>query len=120
MRSRDPRLYLTHILESAALIQSYVEGIRLTDFAEDQEKQDAVVRRIEIMGEAVKNLPVEIRSAHPEVPWARIAGMRDKVIHDYMGVDYELVWIVATQMLTSLREQVRTILDDLGPADGTA
>lgn len=87
MRSPDPRLYLTHILESIDLIESYVAGVNLVAFSEDHEKQDAVVRRLEIMGEAVKNLTPELRAEHPEVPWARIAGMRDKVIHDYMRVD---------------------------------
>lgn len=108
------------MLESIELVESYVEGADLTSFSEDQEKQDAVVRRIEIMGEAVKNLPADLRAAHPDVPWTQIAGMTDKVIHDYMGVDYELVWTVATEMLGPLRDQIRDILDGLGPGSGTA
>lgn len=96
MTQHDPRLYLTHIIESIELAMSYVAGLDLSEFAEDQATQDAVVRRIEIIGEAVKNLPPHLRSAHPDIPWTSIAGMRDKVIHDYMGVDYELVWAVAT------------------------
>ena len=113
MSEKDPTLYLKHILESITLVESYVQGVKLAAFSEDQQKQDAIVRRIEIMGEAVKNLPMSLRSAYPDVPWARIAGMRDKVIHDYMGVDYELVWEVATVMLEPLRSQVASILADL-------
>lgn len=110
MRNADPRLYLTHILESADLIESYVAGVDLLNFSEDRQRQDAVVRRLGIIGEAVKNLPQELRAQHPDVPWARIAGMRDKVIHDYMGVDYELVWTVATEMVAGLKQQVQVIL----------
>jgi len=109
----DPRLYLTHILESIQLIESYVAEIDLPAFARDQEKQDAVVRRIEIMGEAVKNLSAALRKANPQVPWTRIAGMRDKVIHDYMGVDAELVWTVATTLLKELKSDLQAILDGL-------
>jgi uncharacterized protein with HEPN domain len=112
----DPRLYLTHILDSIDLIESYVSGIDLPSFAEDQEKQDAVVRRIEIMGEAVKKLPTDVRNANPHVPWTRIAGMRDKVIHDYMGGDCELVWAVATTMLEPLKRDVSAILGGLDEA----
>lgn len=79
-----------------------------------------MVRRFEIMGEAVKNLPSDLRLANPDVPWVRIAGMRDKVIHDYMRVDYELVWTVATELLIPLRIQIQRILDGLEPPRGTA
>lgn len=120
MTQHDPRIYLTHIVESIELVESYVAKADLVSFSEDQEKQDAVVRRIEIMGEAVKNLPADLRVAHPDVPWTQIAGMRDKVIHDYMGVDYELVWTVATELLSPLKDQVQRILDERGPAGRTA
>lgn len=81
--------------------------------------QDAVIRRNEIIGEAVKNLPTEMRDAAPGVPWRRIAGMRDKVVHDYMGVDIEMVWTVVDRDLPELAREVHGLLEqqrgDEGP-----
>jgi uncharacterized protein with HEPN domain len=116
----DPALYLTHILESADLIESYVRGFDFETFRSDQQRQDAVVRRIEIMGEAVKNLPAALRTSNPHVPWARVAGMRDKVIHDYFGVDVALVWSVATTQLAQLKTDVQAILNKLQSSSGGA
>lgn len=114
MSGKDPALYLNHILDSIGLIQRYVRDADFESFLDDQEKQDAIVRRIEIMGEAVKNLPNDVRGANANVPWAQIAGMRDKVIHDYMGVDPELVWTVAKELVGPLKTQIAEILEDLG------
>jgi uncharacterized protein with HEPN domain len=108
--SKDPAVYLSHILECIDLVETYISGLELADFEEQQQTQDAVLRRIEIIGEAVKNLPEDLREANPTVPWKRIAGTRDKVIHDYLGVDVELIWNVAKNLLPELRAQVQTIL----------
>ena len=119
MKDRDPSLYLTHILESIELVRAYVEGVDLRRFSDSQQLQDAVIRRIEIIGEAVKNVPAEMRDAAPGVPWRRIAGMRDKVVHDYMGVDIEMVWTVVHRDLPELGLAVRGLLEqqrgDEGP-----
>ena len=120
MKDRDPSLYLFHVLESIEFVRGYVESVDFRQFSENQQLQDAVIRRIEIIGEAVKNLPAEMRDAAPGVPWRRIAGMRDKVVHDYMGVDIELVWTVVHRDLPELAVAVRGLLErqrcDEGPA----
>jgi len=120
VKDRDPILYLTHVLESIELASAYVEGVDFQRFSESQQLQDAVIRRVEIIGEAVKNLPAEIRDAAPDVPWRRIAGMRDKIVHDYMGVDIELIWAVVQRDLPRLARDVRGLVaqqrSDEGPA----
>ena len=97
-----------------------MEGVDFREFSESQKLQDAVIRRIEIIGEAVKNLPAEVRDAAPNVPWRRIAGMRDKVVHDYMGVDIELVWTVVQRDLPELAQEVRNLLTRWRSDEGSA
>ena len=111
--SKDPAVYLSHILECIDLVESYIAGMGLGEFEEKQQVQDAVLRRIEIIGEAVKNLPEDLRRENPQVSWKQIAGTRDKVIHDYLGVDVELIWNVADTLLPELRSQVHAILSSL-------
>lgn len=86
----------------------------LEEFVENHQTQDAVFRRLEVIGQAVKDLPSDLRERYPEVPWRRIAGMRDKLSHDYLGIDVEITWVAATGHLASFAAQVQEILRDLG------
>jgi uncharacterized protein with HEPN domain len=105
MSKRKPDVYLQDILVSIEYIQQFLEGVSEEKFYENVEKQDAVLRRLEIIGEAVKHLPDEIRENHPGIPWRQIAGMRDIIIHEYFGVTLEMVWIVATEDILDLKKE---------------
>ena len=111
---RDARIHIADILESIARIEEYTTGIRREDFLLAVQVQDAVLRRLEIIGEAVKHLPPEIRAAHSEVPWKEIAGLRDVLIHEYFGVKPERIWKVVAQDLPELKRLVQLIAQDLG------
>lgn len=106
---KDDKVYLLHIRDAIRRIRDYTtEGKEA--FLEDQETQDAVVRNLEIIGEAVKKLSATARQKGPEIPSKRIAGMRDKMIHEYFGVDLALVWDVVERDLGSLESRVGRLL----------
>ena len=111
MSKRKPDVYLQDILEGIEYIQRFLEGVSQEEFYENVEKQDAVLRRLEIIGEAVKHLPDKIRKNHPDVPWRQIAGMRDVIVHEYFGITLEMVWIVATEDIVDLKEEIAQILN---------
>jgi len=96
---KQDEVFLKHILESIEKIESFTEGVQKDEFMELEEKQDAVIRKIEIIGEAVKNVSDAIKEKYPEIPWIKIAGTRDKLIHEYHGVDLEIVWAVLKEEL---------------------
>lgn len=107
---KDDRVYLEHILGSAEKIGRFVTPGRDVFFADDM-AQDAVVRNLEIIGEATKQLSEGTRTAHPDVPWRAIARMRDRLIHAYFGVDWNLVWLTATNDVPQLAARVSQILE---------
>jgi uncharacterized protein with HEPN domain len=110
--TKDPRVYLAHILERANRIEVYLQGGE-TPFMHDVKTQDAVIRNFEVIGEAAKRVPPEYRAAHPSIPWQLMAGFRDVLIHGYEGVDLSRVWITATRDLPVVRDAIRAILPPL-------
>lgn len=110
MSRRKPDVYLQDILESIGHIQRFLEGVSEDKFYKNVEKQDAVLRRLEIIGEAVKHLPDEIREDHSDVPWRQITGMRDIIIHEYFGITLEMIWVVATEDILDLKTKVEEII----------
>ena len=109
----DVRVYLTDILESISQIEKYTKKISKDKFNKNVQVQDAVLRRLEIIGEAVKNIPENFRNLHPKIPWKKIAGMRDVLIHEYSGVDLKRVWKVIKEDLIELKKEVSEITKNL-------
>jgi len=107
--TRDPLVYVDDILESIARIQEYTSDLTEEEFLKNTEKQDAVIRRLEIIGEAVKNLPEKIRDHYDDIPWRKIAGLRDVLIHEYSGVKEKRVWKVIDQNLSEVKDKARQI-----------
>ena len=109
---KDDRIYLLHIRDALHHIRDYTRGGKEQFFA-DRRTQDAVVRNLEIIGEATKRISQSLKAAHPDVAWKPIAGMRDKLVHDYFGIDLQLVWDVIERDLPILQMKVSHWLDSL-------
>ncbi|HEX8275490.1 MAG TPA: DUF86 domain-containing protein [Longimicrobiaceae bacterium] len=110
--SFEPRDYVRHILTETEYLLRASEGISAEQFLADETLRRAFVRSLEIIGEAAKKLPSEFRAAHPHVEWHSMARMRDRLIHGYFGVDYELVWGVVRINIPDLHRDLRQILSE--------
>ena len=107
---RRDKEYLGDIREAMQRIVAYTADLSYEQFMNELKTQDAVVRNLEVIGEAAKKLSSHLRKAYPQIPWKGMAGMRDKVIHHYFGVNYDIVWTVAKQEVPGLLPQIEDIL----------
>ncbi len=110
---KDNKVYLRHILERAGRVEIYLQGVDWDDFQNDLKTIDAVVRNIEVIGEAATNLAEEFRARHSQVAWRKIIATRNRIIHGYASVDLEIIWDIAQNDLPILKKQIEEILENL-------
>ena len=110
---RKDKAYIEHILQAISDTEKFMEGVSENEFYNDKEKQYAVIHALEIIGEATKNLSKEIKAKNPETDWTNIAGMRDKLIHEYFGINLPLVWQVVKADLPQLKKQAQKLLENV-------
>jgi uncharacterized protein with HEPN domain len=102
MSKRTPELLIEDVLEAAKKIRAYTKGLSLDKFVHDEKTIDAVIRNFEIIGEASNRLPDEYRAKHPEIEWDRIIGFRNRIVHDYFGIDHSIVWNIIQKYIPDL------------------
>ncbi|MEK6915291.1 MAG: DUF86 domain-containing protein [Nanoarchaeota archaeon] len=105
----DPLVFIDHIIENITDIENFIYNIDEDSFLKNREKQNAVTRSLEIIGEAVKNIPDKIKIKYPQVPWKGVAGIRDKISHHYFGIDLKLIWKVVKEYILPLKKQMLQI-----------
>lgn len=113
MAKRSDKLYLRDIFDSIEKIEKYIQNLNYNDFSENSIIIDAVIRNLEIIGEATKNLSREMKISYPEIPWRKMAGMRNKVIHEYFGVNLKIVWKTIKERLPELKIKIEEILKNI-------
>jgi len=111
---KEPEIFINHILESIREIENYTRNMSAAEFLKTTLVQDASMRRLEIIGEAVKKIPAETRAAAKKIPWKQIAGLRDILIHEYFGVDLKLVWKVIQKDIPELKKNMINLLKAIG------
>jgi uncharacterized protein with HEPN domain len=113
MKSRSPTLYLEDILEAMAWVETYIKGMTYEEFLEEHRTMDAVLRNLQIIGEAARSVPQEVRDLYSEIPWHRMIGLRNITIHEYFGVDLSIIWRIITHNLPETKPQIETLLRTL-------
>jgi len=114
MSDRSPKLLIEDILSSAQKIQRYTAGMTFEQFAADEKTIDAVARNFEIIGEAANRLPDEFKSQYSNIDWDRMRGFRNRIVHNYFGIDYSIVWNIIQSFLPALVEEFSTFVNDPG------
>jgi hypothetical protein len=109
MSKRDPQLLLEDIQTAIDKIERYTAGMSQDNFLADIKTVDAVVRNLEIIGEAVRQMPETFKKSHPQIPWTQVAGLRNRIVHDYAGLDLELIWQIVINNLPDLKRQLGEI-----------
>ncbi len=110
MSKRNDTLLLEDMLEACTKIRLYVKGMNYDFFNEDDKTKDAVIRNFEIIGEAASRLNTKFRERHPQVDWRRIRGFRNRIVHEYFGIDYEIVWSIIVNDLEELQSRIKKII----------
>lgn len=113
MSKKDPKMFLLDILDAIDTIFSFSEGITFEEFLSDIKTNQATIRLLEVIGEAVKNVPTDVQKMKPEIPWQEFARMREKLIHLYFGVDLQIVWDTVNEDLPSLKENILQLLVEM-------
>ena len=108
--SKDPKEFLRHILDECSYILSVSENLEFNDLLEDETLKRAIVRSLEIIGEATKKIPADFKVNWSSIPWKNMAGMRDRLIHDYIGINYSIVWDVVKNKIPEMHNQISTFL----------
>ncbi len=111
MSKRSPELLIDDILESGRKILEYTSGFTLEQFKSDSKTVDAVIRNFEIIGEAANRLPEDFKDKHNEIDWHKVRGFRNRIVHDYFGIDYSIVWVIRETFLPHLIEKLQSIRD---------
>jgi uncharacterized protein with HEPN domain len=114
--SRSPLEYLRHILDETAYLSAQASSLSKDKFLQDNTLKRAFVRSLEVIGEAAKNIPAEFRQKYDSVDWKSVAGMRDRLIHGYFGVDYDIVWDVVVNKVPALRREIQQIIQKESPS----
>jgi len=112
MKKRYIKDYVIDIFDNVNKIIKFTEGLTYEDFAKNDEKIYAVVRALEIIGESAKSIPKEVKKKYPNIPWDKIVGMRNKIAHEYFGIDVKIVWTTATKDILQLKEEMGKIIKD--------
>ncbi|MCP4652017.1 MAG: DUF86 domain-containing protein [Candidatus Omnitrophica bacterium] len=115
---RNYKLFIEDILGAMNRIEEYIKGLSYEDFSENEMVEDAVIRKIEIIGEAARNVPEDIKEKYQNIPWKKMVGLRNITIHEYFGVDLDIVWEIITKNIPETKVDIQNVLEDMNRTQG--